>query len=121
MAFYSGTTGYVTIGTTPYAFGKWKLAIKGGSPKVTNFLSLGFQGVVPGVIQGDITLSGPYNVGGMPLAINGVYVFHLGIYTGVEIVVTAQVTNIEPDDDVDGTPQLSVTATSTGIFTASIS
>lgn len=120
MANKSGTTGYVMVGSTPYAFGKWKSGMKGGAPKTTNFTTGGFQTVVPGVVESTITLSGPWNVGSMPLAINGVYVFHLGLDTGVELVVTAQVSGIEPENDVEGTPSVSVTATSTGSFTAAI-
>lgn len=120
MAFYSGTVGYVVLGSTTYSFGKWKLAIKAGAPKTTNYTSGGFQSVVPGVVQGDITVSGPWNVGSTPVAINGVYVFHLGLNTGVELVCTAQVTGIDPENDVEDTPKVSVTATSTGAFGAAI-
>ncbi len=120
MANKSGKSGYVVVGNTPFGFGKWKHAMKGGTPKTTNFRTGGYQTVVPGVIESTITLSGPWDVGGMPIAINGVYVFHLGLDTGIELVVTAQVSGIEPDDDVEGTPNVSVTATSTGAFDASI-
>lgn len=116
----SGVTGYVAVGAAIYPFGKWKSAMKGGTPKTTNFTTGGYQTVVPGVVESTITLSGPWNVGSMPLAINGVYVFHLGVDAGIELLVTAQVSGLEPDNDVEGTPSVSVTATSTGAFTAAI-
>jgi hypothetical protein len=120
MPNLSGKTGYTKLGSAIYPFGKWKFSIKAGSPKVTNFTSLGFQALVGGVISGTVTLSGPWNVGSTPVAANGVYVFHLGLDTGIELVVTAQVTAIDPENDVEGTPQVSVTAESTGPFTAAI-
>ncbi|HEY1191121.1 MAG TPA: hypothetical protein VGE74_26035 [Gemmata sp.] len=120
MANKSGKSGYVAVGDVPFAFGKWKLAMKAGTPKTTNFLSGGFQTVVPGVIEGTITLSGPWDVGNMPIGVNGVYPFHLGLDTGVELVVTAQVSGIDADNDVEGTPSVSVTATTTGSFSAAI-
>lgn len=120
MAFKSGFSGYVLVGSTAYTFGKWKLAMKGGTPKTTNFTSGGYRTLVPGIIEGTITLSGPWNVGSTPLAVNSSYVFHLGLDTGVELVVTAQVSSIEPDNDVEGTPQVSVTAESNGAFVAAI-
>jgi hypothetical protein len=116
----SGTTGFVKLGAATYAFGKWKLAIKGGTPPVTNFTGGGFQQIVPGVVKGTLTLSGPWDYGNMPLVVNTSYVFHLGLDTGIELVVTAQVSGIEPEDDVEDAARVTVTAESNGAFTAAI-
>jgi hypothetical protein len=118
--FLSGTTGYVKVGVITYRFGKWKITIKAGTPKVTNFAGSGYQQIVPGVVMATITLSGAYDSGNMPLAANSVYAFHLGMDTGVELAIPAQVSGIEADNDVEGTPTVSVTAESTGVFTAAI-
>lgn len=120
MSELSGKTGYVKVGSTDYAFGKWKVGIKGGAPKITNWKTGGFQKVVPGVVLGDLTLNGPMDAGSMPLAVNTTYTFHLGMDTGIELAVPAQVTGIDVDNDVEDAPRVSVTATSNGEFTASI-
>jgi hypothetical protein len=120
MAFLSGTTGSVKVGSTVYAFDKWRLSMKGGAPKVTNFAGSGYQQLVPGVKSATITLSGPYNQGAMAVAVNTSYAWILGMDTGVEITVTAQVTGIDVDDSVEDAPRVNVTAESTGSFTASI-
>lgn len=121
MGYLSGKTGYVALGSTPYSFGKWKCSIKSGLPKVTNFKSQGFQALVAGILSSTITLSGPYEVGAMPLVAGQAYEFHLGLDVGIELVVTARIETLEPDNDVEGAPAVSVTAQSTGPFTAAIS
>ncbi len=121
MAFLSGTTGYVKVGSATYAFGKWKLALKGGAPKVTNFAGLGYQQLVGGVKAGTITLSGAYDQGNMPLQINTTYTFHLGLALGIELALPAQVSDIDVDNDVEDAPRVTVTAQSTGEFNAQIS
>lgn len=121
MGYLSGTSGFVKLGATDYAFGKWKIALRSGAPKVTNFTSGGYQEIVGGVIAGTITLNGPYNQGAMALAANTSYVFHLGMDTGVEFSLTARITNLEVDNDTEDAPRVTVTAESSGSFTASIS
>lgn len=120
MPFLPGTTGYVAIGATTYAFGKWKLAIRGGTPKVTNWSGGGYQQLVAGVVAGTVTVSGAWNVGGMPVAIGALYTFHLGLGTGIELIVNAIVSAIDPENDVEDTPRVSVTAESSGAFVAVI-
>lgn len=120
MAFLSGTTGFVKIGSTTYKFGKWKLSMKSGVPKTNNFAGGGFQSNVAGMVGATLTFSGPYDQGSMAFAVNTSYAFICGLDTGVELTVTARVSGIDVDNDVEGTPQVSVTAESTGSFTASI-
>ena len=116
----SGTTGYVKLGTTTYAFGKWKVTFKAGAPKVTNFTGSGYQQLVAGVVSGTLTLTGPYDNGNMPLVAGTTYVFHCGSDTGVELTFSAIVTQIEVDDEVEDACRVNVTAESTGSFTAAI-
>lgn len=116
----SGITGFVKLGSTTYAFGKWSLAMKAGTPKVTNFTSA-YQAVVAGVVSATLTLSGPWDYGNMPLVIGTSYVFHLGLDTGVELSLTAIVSGITPENDVEDAARVTVTAESNGSFTAAIS
>lgn len=121
MAFLSGTTGSVKVGSTVYAFDKWRVSMKAGSPKTTNFAGSGFQTLVAGVKSAAITLSGPYDQGAMAVALNTSYAWILGMDTGVSITVTAIVTGIDVDNSVEDAPRVNITAESTGSFTASIS
>ncbi len=120
MAFLSGTTGFVSVGAAVFAFDKWRLSIKSGAPKTTNFTGAGFQTNVAGVVGGSLSLSGPYDRGAMPFAANAVYNFTLGMDAGVSIVVPARVTGIDVDNSVEDAPRVSLTAESTGTFTAAI-
>lgn len=120
MSIPSGSTGFVKLGSTAYAFGKWKIAMKSGTPNVTNFTSAGYRQLVAGIIQGTLTCSGPYNSGSMPLAMNTSYVWHLGMDTGIELSVTATLTGLEVDNDVEDAPRINITAEISGSFTSSV-
>ena len=120
MAFLSGVTGFVKVGAATYAFGKWKLAIKAGNPKVTNFAGGGYQDLVRGVISATLSCSGAYDVGNMPLAAGTTYVFTLGLSPGVQLSASFLVTSLDVDNDVEDAPRLNITGESTGTFTASI-
>jgi hypothetical protein len=119
MSFASGKDGAVLVGSTPYAFGKWDLDINTKAVPTNNFTSQGFNDNVAGFTGGTITLQGPWDIGSMPLTSGTVYTFNLnnGITT---IPVPARVTNIKPSNDAEGTPTVSVTAVSKGVFTPSI-
>jgi hypothetical protein len=119
MAFLSGTTGYVKFGSTSYAFDKWSIDIEAGTPSVTNFSSA-YQALVTGVIKATINLSGPFNSTAMAVAAGSSYAIHLGMDTGVELTCTALIANLKMDNAVEDAPRISVTARSTGSFTASV-
>lgn len=120
MSFISGTAGSVKIGSTPYGFDKWRIAMRSNLPKVTNFTGGGYQQNVGGVVGGTLTLSGPFDSTAMGFTVNTSYVFVLGMDTGVSLTVTARVAGIEVDNSVEDAPRVSVTAESTGSFTAAI-
>jgi hypothetical protein len=120
MSILSGTTGHVKIGSTSYAFDKWKLAIKAGAPNVTNFTSSGYKQIVSGVIAGTLTISGPYNQGSMAFSVNTTYTWLLGLDTGVELSVSAKLTSLEVDNNVEDSPRVSIGAETSGSFTSSI-
>jgi hypothetical protein len=120
MAILSGSTGFLKLGSTAYAFDKWKLSMKAGSPNVTNFTSAGYRQIVLGIISGSLTCSGPYNNGSMALVMNTSYVFHLGFDTGVELSVTATVTGIEVDNNVEDAPRINIAGEVSGSFTSSV-
>lgn len=117
----SGKLGFVTIGASTFAFSKWKVSIKCEPVKVTNFNSNGFQQLVPGIHSATVSVSGPYDVGAMPIVVGGLYEFYLGLKAGTFIKVPAMVTGWEPDNDVEGAPQLTINGESTGTFTITFS
>lgn len=118
--YISGKTGSVLVGGVAYAFGKWKLSMKTGLPKVTNFNTGGYQLLVSGITSGTITLEGPYNQGNMPVTCGNSYAFTLTWAPTITIAVTAFVESIEASDDVEGAGHVVVTAQSSGSFTAAI-
>lgn len=69
-----------------------------------------------------LSIDGPYDQGNMPLVCGIQYIFHLGFdsTTGVELAVVAQVDEITPSNDAEGAPNVTITAQSTGAFSASI-
>lgn len=120
MAYLSGATGFVKLGATAYPFGKWKVSMKAGTPKVTNWTTSGFQALVAGIISATLTASGAINNGSTAITVGQSYVFHLGMDTGVEVSFTAIVSALEPENDVEDAARFSITAESTGTFTAAL-
>lgn len=120
-AFLAGTSGYVKLGATAYAFGKWTGTFETNLPNVNNYTGGGYQQLVKGITKGTIKLSGPYNLGNMPLVSGNEYEFHLGLTaTPVELVVTALVSKLELESDIDGRVSINVEAQSNGAFTAAV-
>ncbi len=120
MAQLSGKSGFVLVGATAYGFDKWGIDMESGVPDVTNWTSGGFQELVTGVVKGTVTVSGPLDSGSMPLVVNTTYTFHLGFDTGVELSASCIVASIKVDNATADAPRVSVTARSSGVFTAAI-
>ncbi len=120
MAFLSGKDGSVKIGATSFAFGKWRVPLKIGLPKVTNFTSQGAQLLVTGVYAGTVIVEGPWDVGNMPFALGQSAVWLLGVSNAIALSVTGYIESIEPSDDTEDTPRVTITVQSSGPFTAAI-
>lgn len=114
-----GPSGSVTVGGVTYAFGKWRVSFKGGLPKVNNFTSA-FQQLVAGLTSGTITLEGPYDGGNMPLSVLTSYVFVCKFSNSITLTIPALVESIDPSQDIEDAARVSVTAQTSGSFTASI-
>ena len=115
----SGTSGSVTVGGATYAFGKWRLSLKAGLPKVNNFTSV-YQQLVVGLLSATLTLEGPYDGGNMPLTAGTSYVFVCKFSSTYTLTLTALVESIDPSQDIEDAGRVSVTAQTSGSFTASI-
>lgn len=118
--FVSGKIGYVTVGNTQYSFGKWKCAMKAKLPNMNNFNGGGFQQIVSGIVAGNPTFEGPWDIGNTPLAVGVQYTFLFGVTPSVFIQVVGIVEDITPSNDVDDAPRVSVAVQSNGSFTAAI-
>lgn len=118
--YISGTSGLVTIGSTNYSFAKWRIAIKSGLPKVTNFNSTPYQLLVAGILSSTVTLEGPYNQGNMAFTAGVSYVWILKWTPSISLTITGFIEELTPDDDADGSPRVNITIQSSGSFTASI-
>jgi hypothetical protein len=115
MALLSGTLGYVKVNGVPKAFGKWRAPLKANRPKVNNFLS-GSQRVVSGLLGASIQIEGPWDVGALGMAVGGSYTFLLGVSPSVFVSVTA-IVDLEPSNDVEDAPRITITGDSDGPFT----
>lgn len=114
----AGPSGSVTVGGVAYAFGKWRLSLKAGLPKVNNFTSA-YQQLVTGLYSATLTLEGPYDGGNMPLTVGTSYAFVCKFNSTYTITVTALVESIDPSQDIEDAARITVTAQSTGSFTLS--
>lgn len=123
MGFLSGKLGYTTINSVSYRFGKWKLRINVPAIKRPTIDSQ-FQSLADGtgLPNGTLTIDGPYDQGNMPLTAGCVYTFHLGFQLSgsVELLVSAQIEDLIPDNDVENAPNISVSAISDGPFLINI-
>jgi hypothetical protein len=115
----SGIAGSTTVGGVTYAFGKWKLSFKSGLPKVNNFTSV-YQQLVTGLLSATLTLDGPYDGGNMPLTAGATYVFVCKFSSAITLTLSAIVESIDPTQDIEDAARVSVTAQSSGSFTAAI-
>ena len=121
MAFnpLSGIGAATTVGGVTYAFGKWRLSFKSGLPKVNNFTSV-YQQLVVGLLSATLTLEGPYDGGNMPLTAGTSYVFVCKWSNAIILTVTALVESIDGSQDIEDAGRVTVTAQTSGSFTASI-
>lgn len=118
--YLSGITGAVLVGATAYSFSKWRIAIKCGLPKVTNFNTAPYQQLVAGILSSTVTLEGPYDQGNMAFTAGTSYAFILRWTASISLTITGFIEELTPDEDVDGSPRVSITVQSNGTFTASI-
>ena len=116
----AGTAINAIVNTPLYSFGKWKAQLKGGTPKITNFTSGGFQALIAGISSATVSASGPYNSTNMALTLLTTYVWFLNFDTTYYIAVPAILNSIEADDDVEDAPRISISGESTGVFTVSL-
>lgn len=114
-----GPSGSVLVGGVAFSFGKWRASIKSGAPKVNNFNS-GYQQLVTGLLSASISIDGPYDGGNMPLVAGATYVFTLKFNNALSFLVSCIVTEIGPSQDIEDAARLSVSAESSGSFTAAV-
>lgn len=120
MSFISGISASVGIGATNYSFSKWRVPMKSGLPKVTNFNSAPYQLLVAGVLSASIYLEGPYDTGNMAFSAGVSYTWILRWKSDVNLTVPAFIEEIQGSQDVEDAARVNITAQSSGPFTASI-
>ena len=118
--FIVGKSGSVKIGAVSYSFDKWKVSFHAVLPVITNFTSGGYQALLSGLVDGTVTISGPYNNTNMGFTVGTTYTWLLNLTDAVGLSVPAIIESLEPDDAVADSPRISITAKSTGSFTAAI-
>ena len=88
--------------------------------KINDFASLGYQTLLAGFFSATITLEGAYFAGATALAVGDTHPFILAYSPTLNISVPALITDITPTVDAEKEETLSVTAESTGSFTAAV-
>jgi hypothetical protein len=117
--YVAGKVGFVAVNAVVYPFAKWRLSLKVGKPKVTNFTSEGFQALVSAINAATMSLEGAYNIGNMPLTNGFRYTFHFGFTTAIYLVGDF-IVDLDLNNDVEDVPRVTVSGESTGPFTLSI-
>lgn len=117
--FLSGILAGVLVNGNEYRFKKWRIPIQTGLPKVNNFTSA-FQLLVTGLTKATIYLEGPYDAGNMPMTSGNEYTITLQWSASLALVVTANIGELLPDDDVEDAARIQVTFESNGSFTPSV-
>ncbi len=119
-SYLSGLTANALVGGTAYSFKSWKLSMKNKLISRNNFTVGGYNRWIAGFQGATLTLQGPYNAGNMPLTCGASYTFTLQWSVSLSITVVAFVETLEPDDDAEDGPNISVTCQVSGVFTAAI-
>lgn len=120
MATLAGKSGYIALGNTNYAFASWTADITTDAIDTTSFGSAGFRENLAGLTGAKVSARGPYNNTAMALASGSSYAFVLGMSASVTFNTTARIDSISVSTDVTKAVEVSITAQSTGSFTASI-
>jgi hypothetical protein len=120
MAVLAGKSGAISLGGTAYAFGKWTADMSADILDVTVFTSSGYKANIAGLVGAKITADGPFNSTAMALTAGNSYAFVLTMDSGVTLTVTARVGNINVVTDVKDAVRVSISAESTGSFTAAL-
>jgi hypothetical protein len=121
--YLAGKGGNVAVGTAPgttIPFRSWKCSMKAVALKINDFTCQGQQLVICGFISASISLEGAYFAGGSALTCGNVYSFILSYSGTLNITVSALITDLTPTVDAEKEETLSVTADSTGLFTAAV-
>jgi hypothetical protein len=119
--YLAGKGGHVVLTpATTVAFRSWKVSMKAVGLKINDFTCQGFQTLIVGFFSASLTLDGAYFAGATGLTVGNVYTFELGYSASLLLDLQALVTDITPTVDAEKEETLSVTADSTGPFTASV-
>jgi hypothetical protein len=147
--YISGKTGSVSVPNlssvlVPYSFSKWKATLTAKLNDITNFTTQGYQKMLASIVSASLTVSGPYNAGNMNppftqvadptdgpptgsgpgpytgFAVGVQYTFNLGWTSSLGLAIPAIIETIDIDDDVQTDATISITAKSTGPFSAFI-
>ena len=88
--------------------------------KINDFTCNGYQTLIAGFTSASITLEGAYFAGNTPLTCGDIYDFELFYSATLSLTVSALISDITPTVDAEKEETLSVTADSTGSFTAEV-
>src|SRR5215469_2101353 len=122
-AYLAGKDASVSLGPLPgteLAFRSWKCSMKAVALKINDFTSRGYQTLIAGFTSATISLEGAYFAEDTALTAGVIEEFILSYSATLDLTVSALITDITPTVDAEKEITLSVTAESTGEFTAEV-
>jgi hypothetical protein len=123
MAFtpQPGKFASVSVGSLSFAFDNWEADETMALPDVSNFLGNGAVQRTTGLIDGKISIKGPYDEGNMPFILGQPYTLILGWNaTPVTISFPVILQNIKASQDVKDAGRIQLVFMTNGVFTAAI-
>jgi hypothetical protein len=115
----SGTEASVMVGSVTMRFSKFDFDVDVKDVAVNNFSSAQ-QLLTFGLGKGKVTLSGPYDIGNMPLEAGNVYVVTLNVNEDVSFVCPCMLNHYKISDDVEDAPRITCDFNSTGTFSMAV-
>lgn len=118
----SGKSGSVNInGGSSMSFGKWACPMTCKAVPAHNWVSSPYEMYVPGLLGAKVTLDMPsLDSGNVGLSAGTAYTFLLNWTSILGLTVVGFITDLAPDNDVEGAPKLRVGVQVYGAFTASV-
>jgi hypothetical protein len=116
----SGKTGYVLQNGVARRFGKWETPMEVDEVPANNFVDSPYKIFIPGLAGSTVTVSGPYDAGGMPFVLGATYTLTLGWTPALALVVTGFAQRLVPANDVERNPTLNMVFRVSGAFVAAI-
>lgn len=121
MPFVAGKTGFIMIEEVEWPMRQWNFRISCQSLDTTNFTTLGFKTVMPGLVSATFGASGPLDptMTALPVWAPGAYaIIGLGVGGGYWLNADCMITSAAISTGVDKAADLDLQGETSGLFTS---